>query len=141
MKGNMRTVILFLTLFDFFACVRYETPPAAPHNLASDFTAQFVPQLSPNAKCTPWTGHGTTIPGVDSVLCKEATAILYCSAPTDKSPKCESAIDWTPRAAPPAPNTSALPQHTEPIEPPTAKMVRDAKTKDLEAKKPEAKKP
>ncbi|RPH65003.1 MAG: hypothetical protein EHM89_00240 [Acidobacteria bacterium] len=79
-----------------------------PKNLALDFAERWIGKVDPGAKCSPWTGSGTAIKGVDSVLCSKdgASVIIYCAAPFDAKPRCEMAADWT-----------AQPQAQQPVAP------------------------
>lgn len=81
--------------------VAVATPVAVPvvHNAAMTFATAFVPHADPTAKCAPWTGRETSIPGVDSVLCPGTTRIIYCSAPDNAAPSCSAPADWTPKPA------------------------------------------
>ena len=80
------------------------TPPvvkAEPVNEALAFAADFLAHTPlAGTKCTPWTGHGATTPGIDSVRCAAATVIIWCGVPHDAKPKCELAADWTPQPSP-----------------------------------------
>ena len=122
----MRILIIALALS---ACVtRTITEPATlpaavqAHNAAADFALEY--RIA--AKCDPWTGHGSAMPGVDSVLCRGATWIIYCAAPADAKPRCELAADWTPKAAPDATPTKPA---TAPIAPATPPPVAKAPKK------------
>lgn len=94
----MIRIALAIALFTACSTTNAAAPPAPQvKNLALDFAERWIGKVDPGAKCSPWTGAGTAIKGVDSVLCSKegASVIIYCAAPFDGKPRCEMAADWT----------------------------------------------